>query len=174
MQRRTVRSGRCLLAACMSLLVMLLSVCPAQARQHDKAPSTDTGLSTARQAARPRLLVGPWSRDFEVRPTRIVNTGDGSSFIGYRAGHGGAIRWAKWSSSRAVGIGTFWINDGEPCMATGTLYPHRARLVASRVRNGRYTRLVLRFRGGNPVWTPGEELHVYRYRLLRCPYGYRW
>ena len=45
----------------------------------------------------------------------------------------------QWTASRAVGVGTFWINDGDPDMASGTLYPHRAKLLAKDVKNGRYT-----------------------------------
>ena len=140
-----------------ALLIFALCAAPSQALTAGSERTRDESPLVARRAAAPRLLIGMWSRSFKVRPKRIVNTGDGSSFIGYLLGRGGSIRWSKWTTSRAIGVGTYWINDGEPDMATGKLHPHRARLVASRVRNGRYTRLVVRFRGGSHVWDPGDE-----------------
>jgi hypothetical protein len=133
-------------------------------------------LPAVAQAGVPRLLTSDYSSDFAVRPVRIVPTGDGSSFIGQRPGKGGAIRWKTWTQTRAYGVGTFWINDGIPYMAAGTLHPHRATLDATRVRHGRYTRLTVRFRAGSRVWDKGDTLYVNRYRLSRAPgdYGYMW
>lgn len=123
----------------------------------------------------PGLLVSPWSWHFAVRPISIITAGDGSSIIGERPGRGGRIRWKTWSPTRAYGAGTFWINDGRPNMAQGTLHPHRATLKATRVRHGHYTSLTIRYRGGSRGWDKGDILHVDRLRLtLTSGSGYSW
>jgi hypothetical protein len=110
-----------------------------------------------------------------VRPKRIMAANDGSWFVGYNPGKGGSIHWNKWTRSVARGVGTCWLNDFEPDAAEGTLYPHRAVIIASRVRHAHYTRVTLRYRGGDLEWDEGDTVYVQHWRLRPFPpYGYNW
>jgi hypothetical protein len=75
---------------------------------------------------------------WQVRPTRIVYTGDGSGILD-------RLRWATWSPSRAVGSGTVELNDCNPSCAGGTFTAHAVRVIAFRPVRGRFTRLTLRY-----------------------------
>jgi len=93
---------------------------------------------------------------FSVRPSQIVASGDGSRIIaGSAAWIGrnpdpkqpgsqfGRIAWTTWTASKADGIGVVWTDNCEPDCAVGTYYPLPVKLLATHVRNGVYTQLVL-------------------------------
>ena len=123
----------------------------------------------------PRLLTIDFSTNFRVRPRRIVPTGDGSDVIGrLNTGKGHAIQWSVWSALRARGSGTFWIDDGIPNVALGTFHAHPATILAFRVRHGRFTRMTVRFHGGDKVWNSGSTLYVFKYSLQHGGSGYIW
>ena len=119
-------------------------------------------------------LVSSCSSDFAVRPTRIVAANDGSSFVGYRPGKGGTIRWKKWTGTVARGTGTYWISDFIPYAAAGMLHPHTVVIIVSRVRNGHFTRVTFRYRAGDRGWDKGDELHVEHWKLHRLIDYYTW
>ena len=103
---------------------------------------------------------------FAVKPVGIGNiTGDGSAFLGHIRGRSGAIRWSAWKTSGAEGTGKIWIDDCIPTTAQGIFHSHRAHVHASRVRNGHFTRMTVRYRGGSQLWNAGTRLYVDRYRL---------
>ncbi len=122
-------------------------------------------VSPVAGAAAPRLFVLPESV-FKVRPAWIGGfTANGTAFIGAVPKRGGTIRWTNWTAESADGTGKYWVNDGIPSTAEGTLHGHRAKLHAFRVREGRYTRLTVRWYGGDTALESGMTLHVDRYRL---------
>ena len=104
----------------------------------------------------PRLLTEDFAKSFSVAPAAIVVSGDGSALVAGEAawigrdpnpGHGGGqfgrISWTAWTASHASGVGVYWLNNCTPNCAQGTYFPHDVRILASRVRNGMFTRLVL-------------------------------
>jgi hypothetical protein len=104
----------------------------------------------------PRLLTENTSTSFAVRPPTITPSDDGSSIVaGSAAWIGrdpnpqgafaqfGHIDWTGWTTSQATGTGVLWVDNGTPSEADGTFYPTTVKILASRVRNGVYTRLVL-------------------------------
>lgn len=96
---------------------------------------------------RPRLLSETDSGSFAIRPATVIPSGDGSFEIGRLGTHRGhAIRWRVWSAAKAFGVGTVWIDNGIPNEAQGTFYPHGGSISASRVHNGRFTRMTVRWR----------------------------
>jgi hypothetical protein len=67
----------------------------------------------------------------------------------FHSGQFGHIVWTTWTATRATGSAVLWANNCKPYCAAGTYYPAPGTLVASRVRNGVYTRLVLTFTAGS-------------------------
>jgi hypothetical protein len=118
----------------------------------------------------PRLLTEDFSTSFAVRPTTIFPTGDGSIVIGKLGKRGHDIRWHKWTTSRAYGLATVWIDNGIPNVAQGTFHGYSGSINASRVRDGRFTRMTVRCRKGGKLraWsltlkhlgTPGWTWHT--------------
>jgi len=115
--------------------------------------ATPSGALATREGPRrasrlPTLLTGGMDGRFAVRPASIL-TGAGATvydFVGAYPGKGGRIRWTAWTTRKAQGVGTLWINDCIPSTADGTWRGHRATVSASRVRNRHFTRLTVRFR----------------------------
>jgi hypothetical protein len=105
----------------------------------------------------PRLLRMDVSSNFAVRPAtmsfgccaQFVIGGPGVSSTAFRSGRLGHIRWMHWGSARSAGIGLLWIDNCIPSCASGTFRPRPVSIQASRVENGRYTRLLLIYRSGN-------------------------
>jgi hypothetical protein len=166
-----------------ALGVFVLLLVAAAVTSSAAAPAARHGLSTAGagtspsvgRATRPSLLREPYSSSFAVRPATVFIAGDGSSFVGRLSGKGGSIHWKSWTGHGARGIGTYWLNDFIPSAAQGTFHPHRAVITASRARNGHFTRMTVRFRGGGRVWDAGQQLYVESHSLKRFPpYGYVW
>ena len=106
--------------------------------------------------ALPRLLTEDFAKSFSVAPPTLVVSGDGSALVAGEAAwigrdpnpnHGssqfGHITWTTWTVSHATGVGVYWLNNCAPNCAQGTYFPHDVEIVASRVRNARFTRLVL-------------------------------
>jgi hypothetical protein len=134
----------------------------------------------AKASSLPRLLAEEFGA-FSVRPAQIVISGDGSAIIGGPApwigrnpdpqhpgtqlGH---ITWATWTTTGATGSGDFWRDNCKPDCAGGTYFPQLVKLVASHVRDGVYTQLVLSSAGGR---------RTTRYILKHLnpgPTGYIW
>ena len=107
-------------------------------------------------ATLPGLLTEDFAKSFSVAPAAIVVSGDGSALVAGDAAwigrnpnpnHGGSqfghITWTAWTASHATGVGVYWLNNCAPNCAEGTYFPHDVKIVASRVRNALFTRLVL-------------------------------
>lgn len=134
-------------------------------------------LPVAAQASVPRIFAG-WDAPYTnsaVRPSRIGSTtGDGSAYFGAAPGKSGAIVWRTWNRKEALARGKYWIDDCIPTTAEGTFHGHWAKIRASRVRNGHYTRFSARWYGGPDFWDAGTTLHVDRYRLTHWGGGLFW
>jgi hypothetical protein len=124
---------------------------------------------------RPRLLRFDDTTRFAVRPATLTFGADGGVLVlgpgvsesSFRARHDGHIRWTVWSPISAHGAGTVWINQCRADCAAGHYTSYPVALQASRVVNGRYTRLMLSYRRGtHPT--------VKRYRLMRFGSIYGW
>lgn len=123
----------------------------------------------------PVLLVEDFSSSFAVRPVRIIPTGDGSAFISGLTGKKSHIHWQTWSLRTAYAVATIWIDDGIPNEATGTFHAHRARVLAFRNHDGRFTRMTVKFRGGDKIWNGGKKLYIEHYSLKKStPDAYFW
>ncbi len=103
---------------------------------------------------RPRLLTVDYGSTFAVRPATITPTGDGSGVIGRLGKRGRSIHWSSWTTSNAYGTGTLWIDNGIPNVAEGTYHGYGATVHAYRVRDGRFTRMTVRYRksGKAKLW----------------------
>jgi hypothetical protein len=135
---------------------------------------------TATAALSPRLLTGEFG-SFSVRPAAIVLSGDGSLVIAGNAAwigrnpspHGtasqfGHIEWTAWTATHATGSGVEWLDNCKPNCAQGTYFPQPVELAASRLTDGRYTRLILRFPDG------AHTEHLTLEHTGRGPHGYNW
>jgi hypothetical protein len=136
--------------------------------------------SAASASASPTLLVKDSTRRFAVEPAQVVLTagltvaviGGPTAWNGKGAapshpvGQFGRISWTSWARTRATGTAVEWGNSGRPTVANGTYVQASFNVVASRVRNGRFTRLTLTLRNGNP----GRVTMV----LQRTRRGYTW
>jgi hypothetical protein len=97
----------------------------------------------------PTLLVGSFGHTFEVRPSAVVYTGDGSSFLGVSPGTGkGHWHWRVWNHDHAYGVGTIWLDTCRPDCADGKYLTPMGSARASRARHNHYTRLKARYRRG--------------------------
>lgn len=105
----------------------------------------------------PRLLRLDVSSNFVVRPAtmwfgcceQFVIGGPGVSTAAFRSGRLGRIRWKRWSSARSVGVGLLWVDNCVPSCTSGRFRSRPVSIQASRLVNGRYTRLLLIYRSGN-------------------------
>ena len=123
----------------------------------------------------PRLLRFDDTTRFAVRPATLSFGADGGVLVlgpgvsqsSFHARHDGHIRWSTWKAASARGDGTVWINQCRPDCAAGHYTSYPVTLQASRVMDGRYTRLTLSYqRSGQPI--------VRRYRLMRFGTFYGW
>jgi hypothetical protein len=117
---------------------------------------------------RPRLLRDS-SGTFALRPATVIPSGDGSFLIGklYSTHRGHAIRWLRWSTRKAYGLGTVWIDNGIPDEARGTFYGYAGSIAATRVRGGRYTRMTVR-------WKQNGRRHRETLKLTHAGSGWFW
>ena len=101
----------------------------------------------------PRLLTDTYGR-FAIRPVTVATEAAlGVYGIGHIAGQGGhRIHWRVWSASRAHGTGTAW------CPYGTTLRGYPGSIGAYRVREGRFTRITLR-------WNKNGHTHRQTLRL---------
>lgn len=117
------------------------------------------GLTAAAAVAvTPTLLTGT-VREFQVKPSEIVYTGDGSGLL---AGRGtsrrtrrfGRIHWTSWNSRTGRGWGGNWLDDCAPDCARGTFtaYPVNLKVYRPRVLAGHrlFTRLQVTYTGRRP------------------------
>jgi hypothetical protein len=116
---------------------------------------------TAVAEARPPRLLAESPHRFAVRPAVIDYTGDATAFLGgrdagtYDFGH---LHWSYWTRYRAYATGVDWINNCDPSCADGYFYAHPARVLATRVRHGKFTRLKIRYRYGSRALTDRRAL----------------
>ena len=125
------------------------------------------GLSTAillsvgavpaagRGSSSPRLL--EMAGLFAVRPGFMALEPPGSATVmGYILGphepfrayghHGAGIHWTVWTRREASGTGTMYFNQCNPTCYSNNFARYTVALRASRVRSGRFTRLLLVYR----------------------------
>jgi len=119
------------------------------AAAEDSAATTPRRALTVKQAAGlPTLLPGGTGGRFVVRSARIMIgalvTAITSSVSSPRKG--GRIRWSVWTTRQAHGVGALRMHDCIPSAAEGTLDGYRATIDASRLSNGRFTRMTVRCR----------------------------
>jgi hypothetical protein len=131
----------------------------------------------------PRLLTEDFATTFVVKPPHVFVSGDGSAILAGTAawigrnpnpnkvaGQFGTIAWKTWTATRATGLGFYWLDNCKPNCATGTYYPHRVAIVASRVRNGLFTRLAITG-GALPAVGRGKTI---TFTLQHLRNGYVW
>jgi hypothetical protein len=110
-------------------------------------------VATSATPTVPRLLHIDVTSEFAVRPAtmffgccgQFLIGGPGVSSKSFRAHKLGHIRWTTWQSV-ARGNGLLWINGCNPDCAQGTFTSRPVSITASKLRNGRYTQLLLVYR----------------------------
>jgi hypothetical protein len=84
-----------------------------------------------------------------VRTATISYTGDGTAVLGGRDGSSvrrpGHLDWTSYNRRRGYAGGVGWLNDCEPSCAEGDFSPAPVRVHVFRPRDGRSTRMALRF-----------------------------
>lgn len=148
MSHRMRRALPVAVAAALLLVGCLVGAAGATARTL-RAEATNAAQSE------PHLLRADFTSRFDVRPATIDPTGDGSIVIGKFARRGHRIRWRVWNTVEAYGAATVWVDNGIPNVAQGTFHSYRGDLHAYRVRDGRFTRLTVRYRkaGKLKIWS---------------------
>ena len=138
------------------------------------------GLGTSRAASSvPRLLRLDVSSKFAVRPAtmnlgccgQFVIGGPGVSSRAFRSQRLGRLRWKHWGSAQSTGVGLLWIDNGVPSCGSETFRSTRVSIRAYRLRNGRYTRLLLVYRLGKRRVLDRRRLG--RVRTTKRP-AYEW
>ena len=144
----TSRMGRAVRIALPALLVLVIGcVGIAQAAAVvDTHTAHVTLTATVTAATTPHLLTEDFSTSFAVEPASLFPTGDGSIVIGKLGKRGHHIHWHKWTASRAFALATVWVDNGIPSVAKGTFHGYRGSINASRVRDGHFTRMTVRYR----------------------------
>ena len=105
------------------------------------------------------MLLDGQNGAFAYRPAVITPSPSGSivlagnaAWIGRDPHNGesefGHITWTTWTATHATGRAVLWADNCKPNCSAGTYFPTPTTLVASRVVQDRYTRLVLRFVAG--------------------------
>jgi glycosyl hydrolase family 76 len=117
------------------------------------------GAAASSVAARslPRLLRMDVSSSFAVQPAtmsfgccgQFVIGGPGVSTAAFRSGRLGHIRWKLWASAGSMGVGLLWVDNCVPSCPSGAFQSRPVSIEASRVVDGRHTRLLLIYRSGN-------------------------
>ena len=97
------------------------------------------------------VLANDSSSDFEVRPSQIGYTGDGTGYFGRRdwGRKRGYVRWQKWGSYSAHGVGTVWLNNCQPYCYNGAWSSRKGWIQLGSPRNGRFTAMTITYRRGN-------------------------
>ena len=108
----------------------------------------------------------PSSHDFQVEPSSITYTGDGSGF--FAGGHrphshrARSLKWKSWTANGASGSGFNWLNNCRPDCAHGkfTLYPVTLKLSRPRHEHHHlvFTRMNVTYTGSKPGRVKHREL----------------
>jgi hypothetical protein len=142
--------------------------------------SVGAAPAAARRHSSPRLL--ETAGMFAVRPGFMAFEPPGAATVmeyilgphePLRAyGHQGAgIHWTVWTRREAIGVGTMYGNQCDPTCFSNNFVPYTVVLQASRVRLGRFTRLLLTYRWPGHVRQSPMRLGIQRVGTLRV---YNW
>jgi hypothetical protein len=131
--------------------------------------------ANAAAAGSARLLRFDDTTRFAVRPATLTFGADGGVLVlgpdvtqsSFQAHHDGHIRWTAWNATSAAGTATVWVNQCRPDCAAGHYTSSAGTVNASRVVNGRYTRLTLSYQRGS-------RSTVKHFRLMRFGSIYGW
>lgn len=131
-------------------------------------------VASASARPAPKLLQGSYVANYFIPRPGLMSfyspvartftsyiTGPGVTRAQYRRGRDGQISWTTWNRHSAIGRGKQWEDSCTPSCVPGTWEPTPVTLRASRVRDGRFTRLAITLhpRFLRPL--------TFRYRLLR-------
>ena len=98
----------------------------------------------------PKVLTQRPHHLFQIRPAWISYTGDGTGFLGGADGSGAAdpghLRWRHYGQREAGARGVVWLNECTPTCADGNFVSRPVRVHLFRPRDGRFTRMTLRYR----------------------------
>jgi len=96
------------------------------------------------------VLANDSSRDFQVQPSLIGYTGDGTGYFGRRTwgAKRGYVKWQKWGRSSAYGVGTVWLNNCKPYCYDGSWSARKGSVQLGSPKNGKYTAMTISYRRG--------------------------
>ena len=134
--------------------------------------------TTAEATRSPTLLAADFTSQFATRPAGMSFGVSGNLIIGgpnvssqrFRSGRYGHIRWTRWTTRRALGYGTLWLNNCSPNCPEGTYEPSRVVIKASNERSGRYSDLSLLYR----LHGKRADIHLALKRLHDTPVNWDW
>jgi hypothetical protein len=149
-----------MLLACTALAVAATAASAARstATSHAAVKRGEPTLLGSASAASPETL--------RTRPAVLSLSGDGTAFLGGRGwrAHGtrvssfGRLEWTSFGGPTAGGRGLMWLNDCKPDCAGGSFQHYPARVRASAIRKGHYTRLTVSFTANRRSTTGSYEL----------------
>lgn len=118
------------------------------------------GAGVQPSAAATNTVLTNEGNDFQVRPSLIGYTGDSTGYFGRRTWgkKRGYVKWQKWGSYSARGVGTLWLNNCRPSCAAGGWSSRKARIQLGMPRNGRFTAMTLTFRRGNHMTSDTRQI----------------
>jgi hypothetical protein len=95
----------------------------------------------SKQAAERVYVPGVYGSSYGLRyqPTRIIYTGDGSSYVNH-------LRYRSYGGARAIAVGIDQVDDCKPSCGGGTYYPVPARVTLSHLAQCRGKRIYAVFK----------------------------
>ena len=110
-------------------------------------------------------VFGPSEYGLRYRPTRIIYTGDGSSYVDH-------LRDRSYGGARASAVGIDQVDDCEPSCASGTYHPVPARVTLSHLARCRGRRIYAVFKIDAPGARRYGKINPFRVDLrymAACP-----
>ncbi len=110
------------------------------------------------------VLTNDSTTEFEVRPSLIGYTGDGTGYFGRRTwgSKRGYVKWQKWGSYSARGVGTLWLNNCRPACYNGSWNSRKAHIQLGSPLNGRFTAMTLTFKRGGHLTSDTRKIRYVR------------
>lgn len=100
---------------------------------------------------------------FQVKPSSILISGDGSFYFDGRKeshNHAAPLKWTGWTATGGLGSGFNWVNNCRPNCAAGTfhLYPVKLHAWQPKKVGGRliFTRMTVTYTSGWPSTVPSK------------------
>ena len=102
-------------------------------------------------AASNTVLAEDSTSHFEVKPSVIGYTGDATGYLGKRTWGAmrGYLKWTRWNSYSASGVGTVWLNNCRPSCSNGGWSSRKGWVQLGAPKRGKFTVMTITYRRGD-------------------------